>query len=126
MLAANGQTTNAPPAGNQLFADRRTRVLATTETDGGRGPPQLPTAGPTVAADTNAATTPAPPDLPDVRPIPLAVKASHPDLATVSPIAQNARDPHALDLQTCFQLTAVRDDSLKISTADIEIALAPS
>ena len=62
--------------------------------------------------------------MPDVRPIPLAVKASHPELATVSPIAQNASNTHALDLQTCFQLTAIRDDSLKISMEDIEIARA--
>ena len=67
-----------------------------------------------------------PPDLADVRNlhIPLAVKASHPELATVSPIAQNAKDPEALDLQTCFQLTAVRDDSLKISMQDIYVAQA--
>ena len=32
--------------------------------------------------------------------------------------------PRALDLQTCFQLTAVRDDSLKISLQDIYIARA--
>ena len=41
-----------------------------------------------------------------------------------SPIASNARDPRALDLQTCFQLTAMRDDSLKISLQDIRIAQA--
>jgi outer membrane protein len=104
LLAANGQTTNAPS-------------LTTN------APP--PVAGPaTATAETNAATTNASPDLADVRPIPLAVKASHPELATVSPIAQNAHDPHALDLQTCFQLTAIRDDSLKISMEDIEIARA--
>ena len=74
--------------------------------------------------DTNTAVTNSAPVLPDVRPIPLAVKASHPELATVSPIAQNAHDPHALDLQTCFQLTAIRDDSLKISMDDVEIARA--
>ena len=60
----------------------------------------------------------------DVRPVPLAVRASHPELATVSPIEANAHDPHALDLQTCFMLTAVRDDSLKINMEDIEIARA--
>jgi outer membrane protein len=60
----------------------------------------------------------------DVRPVPLAVRASHPELATVSPIEANAHDPHALDLQTCFMLTAVRDDSLKIDMEDIEIARA--
>jgi outer membrane protein len=64
------------------------------------------------------------PSTADVRPVPLAVKASHPELATVSPIEANAHDPRALDLQTCFQLTAVRDDSLKISMQDIEVARA--
>jgi outer membrane protein len=64
------------------------------------------------------------PSTADVRPVPLAVKASHPELATVSPIEANAHDPRALDLQTCFQLTAIRDDSLKISMEDIEIARA--
>jgi outer membrane protein len=88
ILAANGQTTNAP------------------------------------STATNEPSTNAPPDLADVRPMPLAVKASHPERATVSPIADSARDPHALDLQTCFQLTAVRDDSLKISMEDIEVARA--
>jgi outer membrane protein len=85
----------------------------------------------TSAADTNAAPmmtaspiTNAPPVLPDVRPVPLAVRASHPELATVSPVAQDAKDPRALDLQTCFQLTAVRDDSLKISMQDIYVAQA--
>jgi len=97
LLSANGQTTNAP--------SEATNELSTV-------------AGPAMA------TTPAPPSLADVRPIPAAVKAGHPELATVSPIAQNTRDPHALDLQTCFQLTAVRDDSLKISMEDIEIARA--
>ncbi|MCE0521440.1 MAG: TolC family protein [Methylacidiphilales bacterium] len=94
LLAANGQTTNAP----------------------------LPAAGP--AATNESPVTHAPPVLPDVRPIPRAVTASHPELATVSPIAQNAHDPHALDLQTCFQLTAIRDDSLKISMEDVEVARA--
>jgi outer membrane protein len=60
----------------------------------------------------------------DVRPVPLAVRASHPELATVSPIEANAHDPHALDLETCFQLTAIRDDSLKIDLEDIEVARA--
>jgi outer membrane protein len=125
LLAANGQTTNAIPASTNeapIFAQGAT---ATTGTDGGRRPPQqLPTAGPTATLETNAATTNAPPVLPDVRPIPLAVKASHPELATASPIAQNAGNPHALDLQTCFQMTAIRDDSLKVSMEDIEIARA--
>jgi outer membrane protein len=96
---------------------------------------QPPAANVVPSAPTSPATEPAPaagpdsvtnsaPVMPDVRPIPLAVKASHPELATVSPIADNAHDPHALDLQACFQLTAVRDDSLKISMEDIEIARA--
>jgi outer membrane protein len=104
LLAANGQTTNAPSEATNESPTVTEPATATT--------------------DTNAATTPVQPVLPDVRPIPLAVKASHPELATVSPIADNSRDPHALDLQTCFQLTAVRDDSLKISMEDVEIARA--
>lgn len=60
----------------------------------------------------------------DYRPVPAAVRASHPELATVSPIAANMQDRRALDLQTCFQMTAVRDDSLKISVQDIEVARA--
>jgi outer membrane protein len=87
---------------------------------------------PAVATDTNAmpdmtTITSVPssgPSSADVRPVPLAVKASHPELATVSPIEANAHDPRALDLQTCFQLTAVRDDSLRISMEDIEVARA--
>ena len=90
------------------------------------------TNAPSAVTDSNAApdmTTitdipPSGPSTADVRPVPLAVKASHPELATVSPIEANAHDPRALDLQTCFQLTAVRDDSLKISIQDIEIARA--
>ena len=96
---------------------------------------QPPTANVVPSAPTSPSTEPAPaagpatvtnsaPIMPDVRPIPLAVKASHPELATISPIAQNAGNPRALDLQTCFQLTAVRDDSLKISMEDVEIARA--
>jgi outer membrane protein len=102
LLSARGQTTNPPPSTNDAAATNA------------------------AAADSAAASssTHTPPTLEDVRPMPLAVKAGHPELATVSPIAQNARDPHALDLQTCFQLTAVRDDSLKISMEDIEIARA--
>jgi len=99
-LTAHAQTTNAPPT----VAGPAT---ATTDT-----------------TDTNAVTIPTRPVLPDTRPIPRAVRASHPELATVSPVAQNALDPRALDLQTCFQLTAIRDDSLKISMEDIEIARA--
>jgi outer membrane protein len=76
------------------------------------------------AAPASLNATNAPPDLADIRTVPPAVKASHPELALVSPIAANAKDPLALDLQTCFQLTAIRDDSLKISMEDIEIARA--
>jgi outer membrane protein len=80
----------------------------------------------TDSADMSTETPVAPsgPTTADVRPVPLAVRASHPELATVSPIEANAHNPRALDLQTCFQLTAVRDDSLKISFQDIEIARA--
>jgi outer membrane protein len=85
-------------------------------------PPPVMTPAPSEAGATQPPN--APPSLADVRPIPPAVQASHPELATVSPIAGNSRDPRALDLQTCFQLTAVRDDSLKISVKDIEIARA--
>jgi outer membrane protein len=76
--------------------------------------------------DTGTITPVAPsgPTTDEVRPVPLAVRASHPELATVSPIEANAHNPRALDLQTCFQLTAVRDDSLKISLQDVEIARA--
>ena len=125
LLSADGQTTSAPPTAAR-DSGGYLGPAATSETNSPptvAGPATVTTApaqGPAPAtSDTNA-----PPVLPDVRPIPLAVKASHPELATVSPIAQNARDPHALDLQTCFQLTAIRDDSLKISMEDIEIARA--
>jgi outer membrane protein len=79
--------------------------------------------------DTNAAPAETPvaatgPTSADVRPEPLAVRASHPELATVSPIEALAHDPRALDLQTCFELTAIRDDSLKIDLEDIEVARA--
>ena len=94
-----------------------------------------PAAAAVPSAPTSPATEPAPaagpagvtnsaPVMPDVRPIPLAVKAGHPELATISPVADNSNNPYALDLQTCFQLTAVRDDSLKISMEDIQIARA--
>jgi outer membrane protein len=106
MTNASTADTNQPPAAN---------VVPSAPTSSAAE--LAPAAGP--ASVTNSA-----PVMPDVRPIPLAVKASHPELATVSPIADNAHDPHALDLQTCFQLTAVRDDSLKISMEDIEIARA--
>ncbi len=113
LLTAHAQTTNAtsgdtnqPPAAN---------VVPSAPTSPATEP--APAAGPATATNST-------PILPDVRPIPLAVKASHPELATVSPISQNTNNIHALDLQTCFQLTAIRDDSLKVSMEDIEIARA--
>lgn len=139
LLSAPAQSTNPPPtnfpATNPPPLDVATPNPATTnalDTTSTNLPPtnttltNAVTSPATNAADTNAfpTITPATNALPDVRPMPLAVRASHPELATVSPIAQNMRDPHALDLQTCFRLTAVRDDTLKISTEDIEVARA--
>jgi len=109
LLAANGQTTSAPSEATNEPSTVAEPATATT----------APAQEPAPATSESATAT-----LPDVRPIPLAVKASHPELATVSPIADNSRDPHALDLQNCFQLTAIRDDSLKISMEDIEVARA--
>ena len=117
LLSAKGQTTNATPTDVAP-------PMATNAPAQGLAPATSDTNSATVTTNTNSLTTITPPVMPDVRPIPLAVKASHPELATVSPIADNARDPHALDLQTCFQLTAIRDDSLKVSMEDIEIARA--
>jgi outer membrane protein len=115
LLSARAQTTNAAPGdANQ---PPTAHVVPSAPTSPATEP--APAAGP--AGVTNSAPI-AP--MPDVRPIPLAVKASHPELATVSPISDQANNLHALDLQTCFQLTAVRDDSLKISMEDIEIARA--
>jgi outer membrane protein len=123
LLGANGQTTNAPTTATNEPPAVAAPATATNAPAQGPAPATLDTnAAP--APDTNAVITISPPVMPDVRPIPLAVKASHPELATVSPIADNARDPRALDLQTCFQLTAIRDDSLKVSMEDIEIARA--
>ena len=112
-FGAKAQTTNAasdtnqPPTANVVPS---TNTSPETEPAPQAGPPGVTNSVPIV--------------MPDVRPIPLAVKAGHPELATVSPVAANANNPHALDLQTCFQLTAVRDDSLKISMEDVEIARA--
>jgi outer membrane protein len=117
LLTANGQTTNAPSEATNEPPTVAQNAMATAAP--AQGPAPATSESATATSDTNA-----PPVLPDVRPIPLAVRASHPELATVSPIADNASDPHALDLQTCFQLTAIRDDSLKISMEDIEIARA--
>jgi outer membrane protein len=111
---ARAQTTNAAPASDTNLPPTAD-VVPSTNTSPATEP--APQAGP--AGATNSV-----PVLPDVRPIPLAVRASHPELATISPIADNANDPRALDLQTCFQLTAVRDDSLKIDLEDVEIARA--
>jgi outer membrane protein len=109
LFSVNAATTdtNQPPAANVVPSA-----------------PTTPATEPAPAAGPADVTNSVPLINPDVRPIPLAVKASHPELATISPIAQNANNIHALDLQTCFQLTAVRDDSLKISMEDIEIARA--
>jgi outer membrane protein len=76
------------------------------------------------AAPSSLNATNAPPGLADIRVVTPAVRASHPELALVSPISENAHDPRALDLQTCFQLTAMRDDSLKISLQDVRVAQA--
>ena len=112
LLGASAQTTNAASDTNQ---PPTANVIPSAPTSPSTEP--APQAGP--PAVTNSA-----PVMPDVRPIPLAVKASHPELATISPIAANTTNARALDLQTCFQLTAVRDDSLKISVQDVEIARA--
>ncbi|HEX4141442.1 MAG TPA: TolC family protein [Candidatus Methylacidiphilales bacterium] len=114
LVTADAQSTNAAPA-SDTNQPPTADVVPSTNTSPTTEPP--PQAGPPSA--TNSA-----PVMPDVRPIPLAVRASHPELATISPIAANASNPRALDLQTCFQLTAVRDDSLKISMEDVEIARA--
>jgi len=127
LLGVEGQTTNTVATPSEL-------AVTTNAAPTAAGTTTIVTVPSTTAnpGDTNAvpmitlpAITNAPPtDLADVRPVPSAVKASHPELATVSPIAQFNHDPKALDLQTCFQLTAIRDDSLKISMQDIYIAQA--
>jgi outer membrane protein len=113
--SARAQSTNAAPS-SDTNQPPTADVVPSTNTSPATEP--APQAGPP------SATNSAPILMPDVRPIPLAVKASHPELATISPVAANANNPHALDLQTCFQLTALRDDSLKISMEDVEIARA--
>jgi outer membrane protein len=118
LASARAQETNAAPApapASDTNQPPNASVGPSTNTSPATEP--APQAGPPSA--TNSA-----PIMPDVRPIPLAVRASHPELATVSPVADDAKNPRALDLQTCFQLTAVRDDSLKISMQDVEIARA--
>jgi outer membrane protein len=104
--SVHGQSTNAASTTNYPPADTV----------------QPPTMSDTPSFSSNS--TNAPPDLADVRAVLPVVRASHPERALVSPVADNARDPRALDLQTCFQLTAIRDDSLKISLQDIRIAQA--
>jgi outer membrane protein len=109
-VPAPSNATNAAPSLSDLSTNG-----ASTNAPTVNGVPMV-----TLPAITNAP----PLDVADVRPVPNAVRASHPELATVSPVAQFNQDPKALDLQTCFQLTAVRDDSLKISMQDIYIAQA--
>jgi len=115
LTAAEAQNTNAAPSSDTNQPPTADVVPSTNTSPATETAPQ---AGP------SSATNSAPVLMPDVRPIPLAVKASHPELATISPIADNANNARALDLQTCFQLTALRDDSLKISKEDVEIARA--
>ena len=115
LTAADAQSTNAAPS-SDTNQPPTADVVPSTNTSPATEP--APQAGPP------SVTNSAPVVMPDVRPIPLAVKASHPELATISPIADNAKIARALDLQTCFQLTALRDDSLKISKEDVEIARA--
>ena len=111
-----GVSTNVVPTAPAAAMTNSAPIAATT------------TNQPTTSATTDMTTvTTLPnsgPTTAEVRPVPPAVRASHPELATVSPIEANAHNPRAIDLQTCFQLTAVRDDSLKISMKDIEIARA--
>jgi outer membrane protein TolC/AcrR family transcriptional regulator len=126
LLNVNAQTTNAPPATNAapVAAEMATTNLPpSATTDSTSGPAASTASAAPTASATNAMTEPTPLP-PDVRPVPEAVKASHPELATASPIAANSRNPRALDLQSCFRLTAVRDDSLKISLQDIYVAQA--
>jgi outer membrane protein TolC len=107
--------TNAPPAAETAMAETN-------------APPSAPATSAASADNSpfvqDTLVTNNAPDLATVRPVPAAVRASHPELATVSPVAQNALDPRALDLQTCFLDTAIRDDSLKISLQDVYIAQA--
>jgi outer membrane protein len=123
LLSAHGQSTNYPATTNAPDS-MATNLPATNAPSVTVALPETNNASGTNMVSIVTPTTNAPPSLPDVRPVPLAVRASHPELATVSPIKENANDPQALDLQTCFQLTAIRDDSLKISMQDIEIARA--
>jgi len=114
LAGVHGQSTNVPP----VTPTSTNAPTTSPTTNAAPDPNAVPMV--TLPAITNASSS----SLADVRPEPLAVRASHPELATVSPTAQNTKDPHALDLQTCFQMTAVRDDSLKISMQDIYVAQA--
>jgi outer membrane protein len=128
-LALLGLGLLGPGLKGQTPTDRPTTEAVPVVTN---YPPADTVEPPTMTAEaTNNAAAPAslnatnaPPDLADIRAVPPAVQASHPELALVSPVAKFAHDPDALDLQTCFQLTAIRDDSLKISLQDVRIAQA--
>ena len=132
LFLTNAKSQTNPPSSNAPSSVTNTIPLEPMT----NAAPTSATSAPVPAAVTNAPSATAPPtvslppptnapsSLTDVRPMPAVVRASRPELATVSPIADNARDAHALDLQTCFQLTAIRDDSLKISMQDIYIAQA--
>ncbi len=116
----NAQTTNVPPAPSA------SSILTSNYPPADSVQPPAMTAEATnnTAAPSSINATNTPPGLADIRAVPPAVRASHPELALVSPVAAYAHDIHALDLQTCFQLTAIRDDSLKISLQDVRIAQA--
>jgi len=135
LLSASAQTTNAPsviatpPAiTNTPAINSPSSAVVVPAADTSTNSTTVVTVPGTT--DTNAASTVTPPvttnqpPMADIRPLPPSVKASHPELATVSPVAQFNNNPKALDLQTCFQMTAIRDDSLKISMQDIYIAQA--
>jgi len=115
LFPANGQSTNGAeatlPATNYPAADTVP-------------PPSFDSTTNDAGATPSPDGTNAPPDLADLREVPEVVRASHPESALESPVAANANNPRALDLQTCFQLTAVRDDTLKISLQDVKIAQA--
>lgn len=82
-----------------------------------------PTPTPTPSPDASAADQPGPMTM-AVRQDPDTPSGITPEAATLSPIARNADKPNALDLQTCFRYTAIRNDTLKISLEDILIARA--
>jgi outer membrane protein len=123
LLSARGQTTNATTIPSPAISPVPV-VTNYPPADSVQPPTMTAEATNNAAAPASLNATNAPPDLADIREVPLAVQASHPELALVSPVAVNARDPRALDLETCFQLTAIRDDSLKISLQDVRIAQA--